>query len=207
MLPCSLPGGGAGGPRSCVAPRRWIPSCKPTSPCGGAGAGGPLAWVVALLRGSAAHLLPGRGDHILLVVVICPHCVQHTVERLSAEQAGNSYGSPLPDADEAEAVATGAYVGCIVRLAQADGARAACCCLPPSCPLSLAGAGHGGRAALLLSLLGARCHVLPRDRCKVPELFWRWECRSKESPRGQWERGGKGLPEGLLVGWKVASQP
>lgn len=180
-LPCSLPGGGVGALWSCVAPHPSAPPRRPPSPSSGLVGVEPRAQVVAPLRGSAARPLPGRGplpaggraDHVLLVVVVRPHGVQDAVERLPAERARSSRGSPPPDAAEAEGVEASVDGGCVVHLAQADGARAACRCLPPPCPLQLAGGGRHGRAARLRSLLSTRGHVLPRERFKVPELSWR----------------------------------
>jgi len=83
-------------------------------------------------------LLAGRQvDHGLLVVIVHPRRVQDVVERLPAEQARSSRGSPAQDAAEAEGVEASAEVGCVVDLAQADGAPVIICCFLPRCPLQL----------------------------------------------------------------------
>lgn len=135
-LPCSLLGGGVGGPWSCAGP---ICSCDPLqlpSPSYGVVVGGPWAQVVVVLRGSAGGPLPGGVPaamsgwpaHVLLVVIIRSHRVQDAVDGLPAERARGAGGSPLPDAAEAEGVAAGVGVGGFPDGFQADGAASLCCC-------------------------------------------------------------------------------
>lgn len=201
-LPCSLLGRGVGGPWSCIPPRGSVPPLRPPSPRCGAAVGGPSAQVVAPLRGSAPHPVPGRAplpvggraDDILPVVIVRSHRVQDTVERLPAERARSSPAGPLPDAAKAEAVEAYGHAGCVAHGAQADGARGICRCLRLPCPLHLPGDGPHCRAALLRSLSGARCHVLPGKMCKEPELSSHYKHESKASSRKWWQRGGKGLP-------------
>lgn len=172
-LPCS-----PGGPWSCVPPRRSVPPLRPPSPRCGAAVGGPSAQVVAPLRGSAPHPVPGRvplpaggrADGILPVVIVGSHRVQDTVKRLPAERARSPPAGPLPDAAEAEAVEAHGHAGCVAHGAQADGAPGICRCLRLPRLLHLPGDGGHRRAALLRGLFAARCHVLPRKTCKVPEL-------------------------------------
>ena len=155
-----------------LQPRRAL-ELRPPSPLGPS----PQA-PFSPLRGSAPHPVPGRvplpaggrADGILPVVIVRSHRVQDTVKRLPAERARSPPAGPLPDATEAEAVEAHGHAGCVAYGAQADGAPGICRCLRLPCLLPLPGDGRQRRAALLRSLFAARCHVLPRKTCKVPEL-------------------------------------
>lgn len=148
----------------------------------------------------------GRGDHVLLVVVIPSHRVEEQVEGLPAERAPGSPFGPLLDAVKAELVEAEGHVGCVLDASQADGAPGALCCLLRACRWQVARAAvTRSRAAVLEVFLGAQRHALPRETCKVLELFWRWERKSKGRPRKLWERGGKGLLKGLPAGWEAAA--
>lgn len=127
----------------------------------------------APLRGHPPLQAGGRADGALLVVAVPSHGVQQLLHGLPAHGAVVSGPGPLPDAPEAELVHAVGHVGRPLHGSQADGALGVVCCLRQSCLGGLAQAAITcSRAALPCVFFGSGCHVLPRDMCKVLEVFW-----------------------------------
>ena len=102
---------------------------------------------------------------------------------------------------KAELMETEGRVGCIPEVSQADGAQGPFCCLLWPCLLAIPHC----RAVLPQVFPGAWYRVLPGEMCKVLQLLWHWEQKSKKRSSKLCERGDKGLLKDPLEGWKAAA--